>query len=106
MRILLIDTAGVEGSVALADTDSSPAVVARETLPGRTSSERLVPAGRGVLEEGGWGVGGLGGGVGLMAVSGLALLAAAVGGAGTVYAVLDAGRGEFYFGEYLGRRCV
>ena len=46
------------------------------------------------------------GGVGLIAVSRLALLAAAVEDAGTVSAVLDAGRGEFYFGEYVGRRCV
>ena len=48
---LLIDTAGVEGSLALADTEASPAVVATEVLPGRTSSERLVPAVRRLLEE-------------------------------------------------------
>ena len=131
MRILLIDTAGAEGSVALADTESSPVVVAREVLPGRTSSERLVPAVRRLLEERGWRLRDLGavvvvhgpgsftgvrvgvsaakglseaGGVGLIAVSRLALLAA--DSAGPVYGVLDAGRGEFYFGEYVGRRCV
>src|SRR5271169_6728604 len=54
MRILLIDTAGAEGSVALGDTESSPVVVASEVLPGRTSSERLVPAVRKLLEERGW----------------------------------------------------
>jgi tRNA threonylcarbamoyladenosine biosynthesis protein TsaB len=47
------------------------------------------------------------GGVGLIAVSRLALLAAGVdGGGGPVHAVLDAGRGEFYYGEYVGRRCL
>jgi tRNA threonylcarbamoyladenosine biosynthesis protein TsaB len=40
-------------------------------------------------------------------VSRLALLAGSVGEVGqTVHAVLDAGRGEFYYGEYAGRRCV
>jgi tRNA threonylcarbamoyladenosine biosynthesis protein TsaB len=35
------------------------------------------------------------------------LLAAGVdGGGGPVHAVLDAGRGEFYYGEYVGRRCL
>lgn len=42
----------------------------------------------------------------LIAVSRLALLAGAVRGDGLVHAVLDAGRGEFYYGEYAGRRCV
>jgi tRNA threonylcarbamoyladenosine biosynthesis protein TsaB len=133
MRILLIDTAGAEGSVALADTEYSPMVVAREVLPGRTSSERLVPAVRRLLEERGWRLRDLAavavvhgpgsftgvrvgvsaakglseaGGVVLIAVSRLALLAAAVERTGTVSAVLDAGRGEFYFGEYVGRRSV
>jgi tRNA threonylcarbamoyladenosine biosynthesis protein TsaB len=133
MRLLLIDTAGAEGSLALADTESSPAVVAVEVLPGRTSSERLVPAVRRLLEERSWRLRDLAavvvvhgpgsftgvrvgvsaakglseaGGVGLIAVSRLALLATAIDDAGKVNAVLDAGRGEFYFGEYVGRRCV
>ena len=47
------------------------------------------------------------GGVPLIAISRLALLAASVGeGDTTVHAVLDAGRGEFYYGEYAGHRCV
>jgi tRNA threonylcarbamoyladenosine biosynthesis protein TsaB len=134
MRILLIHTAGAEGSVALADTYAVPALVAVEVLPGRSSSERLVPAVRRLLGERGWKLGELSAvvvvhgpgsftgvrvgvsaakglseaaGVPLIAVSRLALLAASVDAAGeTVHAVLDAGRGEFYYGEYVGRRCL
>jgi tRNA threonylcarbamoyladenosine biosynthesis protein TsaB len=134
MRILLIDTAGGEGSVALADTEFEPAVVATEVLPGRTSSERLVPAVRRLMEGRGWRLGELAavvvvhgpgsftgvrvglsaakglseaGGVPLIAVSRLALLAACIDGVeGPVHAVLDAGRGEFYYGEYVGRSRV
>jgi tRNA threonylcarbamoyladenosine biosynthesis protein TsaB len=134
MRILLIHTAGGEGSVALADTEAAAAIVATEVLPGRTSSERLVPAVRRLMEGLGWRLGELAavvvvhgpgsftgvrvglsaakglseaGGVPLIAVSRLALLAACVdGGGGAVHAVLDAGRGEFYYGEYVGRRCL
>jgi tRNA threonylcarbamoyladenosine biosynthesis protein TsaB len=134
MRILLIHTAGSEGSVALADTEAAQAIVATEILPGRTSSERLVPAVRRLMEERGFQLGELtavvvvhgpgsftgvrvgvsaakglseAGSVPLIAVSRLALLAAAVdGGGGPVHAVLDAGRGEFYYGEYAGRRCL
>jgi tRNA threonylcarbamoyladenosine biosynthesis protein TsaB len=134
MRILLIHTAGVEGSVALADTTLRQAIVAAEVLPGRSSSERLVPAVRRLMEERGWRLGELAavvvvhgpgsftgvrvglsaakglseaGRVPLIAVSRLALLAASVDGeGGPVHAVLDAGRGEFYYGEYVGRRCL
>jgi tRNA threonylcarbamoyladenosine biosynthesis protein TsaB len=134
MRILLIHTAGAEGSVALADTEAAEAIVATEVLPGRTSSERLVPAVRRLMEVRGWKLSELvavvvvhgpgsftgvrvglsaakglseAGGVGLIAVSRLALLAASVDGGGRpVHAVLDAGRGEFYYGEYVGRRCL
>jgi tRNA threonylcarbamoyladenosine biosynthesis protein TsaB len=134
MRILLIHTAGGEGSVALADTEFAEMVVATEVMPGRTSSERLVPAVRRLMEARGWKLGELAavvvvhgpgsftgvrvglsaakglseaGGVGLIAVSRLALLSACVdGGSGPVHAVLDAGRGEVYYGEHVGRRCV
>ena len=133
MRLLLIHTSGGEGSVALADTEQAQAIVATEALPGRTSSERLVPAVRRLMESRGWSLRELAavvvvhgpgsftgvrvglsaakglseaGGVPLIAVSRLALLAAAEGGAATVHAVLDAGRGEFYYGEYSGHRCV
>jgi tRNA threonylcarbamoyladenosine biosynthesis protein TsaB len=109
-------------------------IVASEVLPGRSSSERLVPAVRRLMEERGWRLGELAavvvvagpgsftgvrvglsaakglseaGGVPLIAVSRLALLAAAVdAGRGRVHAVLDAGRGEFYYGEYVRQRCV
>ena len=90
-------------ALALADTELTPAIVAAEVLPGRTSSERLVPAVRRLMEVrglevertgcgggGAWagvvyrGASGLSaakglseaGGVGLIAVSRLALLAA------------------------------
>jgi tRNA threonylcarbamoyladenosine biosynthesis protein TsaB len=133
MRVLLINTAGDEGSVALADTELAP-TIAIEMLPGRSSSERLVPAVRRLMELHGWRLSELAavvvvhgpgsftgvrvgvsaakglseaGGVPLIAVSRLALLAACVDGqGGPVHAVLDAGRGEFYYGEYVGRRCV
>ncbi len=131
MRLLLIHTAGSEGSVALAEGRE---VVAVEVLPGRSSSERLVPAVRRLMELQHWSLRDLkavvvvhgpgsftgvrvglsaakglseAGGVPLIAVSRLALLAASVGeGDATVHAVLDAGRGEFYYGEYVGHRCV
>jgi tRNA threonylcarbamoyladenosine biosynthesis protein TsaB len=134
MRILLIHTAGSEGSVALADPELAPAIVATEVLPGRTSSERLVPAVRRLMEARGWSLSELAavvvvhgpgsftgvrvglsaakglseaGGIPMIAVSRLALLAACVDGKqGPVHAVLDAGRGEFYYGEYLGPRCL
>jgi tRNA threonylcarbamoyladenosine biosynthesis protein TsaB len=134
MRVLLLHTAGAEGSVALADTEQVEAIVAREMLPGRSSSERLVPTVRQLMEASGWtlrelaaivvvhGPGSFTGvrvglsaakglseasGVPMIAVSRLALLANAAGvDDAIVYAVLDAGRGEFYLGEYEGRRCL
>jgi tRNA threonylcarbamoyladenosine biosynthesis protein TsaB len=125
MRLLLIDTCGTAGSVALAEGD---AIVAGEVLPGRSASERLVPVVRILLEFQGWslrelsaivvvhGPGSFTGmrvglsaakglseavGVPIVAISRLAVLAAGHG-----KAVLDAGRGEFYFGDYSEGRCV
>jgi tRNA threonylcarbamoyladenosine biosynthesis protein TsaB len=135
MRVLLIHTSGGEGSVALADTEVALAIVAQEMLPGRrSSSERLIPAVRRLMEAARWRLGELAaivvvhgpgsftgvrvglsaakglseaGEVPLIAVSRLALLAACAGvGDAVVYAVLDAGRGDFYLGEYAGGRCV
>jgi tRNA threonylcarbamoyladenosine biosynthesis protein TsaB len=134
MRLLLIDTCGSEGSVALADTEREPAVVATEQMQGRSSSERLVPVIRRAMEARGWklkdltaivvvsGPGsftgvrvGLSAAKGLseaaevpvVAVSRLGVLAGLAGeGTGRVHAVLDAGRGEFYVGEYVGHRAL
>jgi tRNA threonylcarbamoyladenosine biosynthesis protein TsaB len=131
MRLLLIHTAGSEGSVALAEDRQ---IVASEVLPGRSSSERLVPAVRRLMALQDWNLRDLtavvvvhgpgsftgvrvglsaakgfseAGGISLIAISRLALLAAFVGeGDATVHAVLDAGRGEFYYGQYAGHRCV
>lgn len=135
LRLLLIDTCGVQGTVALAyllskDASVAEAVVAMDVLPGRSSSERLIPAVRTLLEGQGWrldelaaivvvhGPGSFTGvrvglsaakglseasGVPLIAVSRLALVA---GAPGRVQAALDAGRGEFYYGEYVDGHCV
>jgi tRNA threonylcarbamoyladenosine biosynthesis protein TsaB len=134
MRFLMIHTAGAEGSVALGDTAATQMIIATDALPGRTSSERLVPAVRRLMSANGWklseltavvvvhGPGSFTGvrvgvsaakglseasHVPLIAVSRFALLAGSIDAAEqTVHAVLDAGRGEFYYGEYVGRRCV
>ncbi len=135
MRLLLIDTCGSEGSIALAE-GGGPKVVASERLPGRSASERLLPVVREAMQAAGWGLGDLAAigvvngpgsftgvrvglsaakglseaaGVPLVAVSRLALLAASVSvlaGESRVCAVLDAGRGEYYCGVYEGGRMV
>jgi tRNA threonylcarbamoyladenosine biosynthesis protein TsaB len=125
MRMLLIDTCGGEGSVALAEDG---VVVASERLPGRSASERLVSVVRAAMAAQGWQLADLaaiavvhgpgsftGVRVGLSAAKGLseavrvplvAVSRLAVLAAGEGSAVLDAGRGEFYFGEYIAGRCV
>jgi tRNA threonylcarbamoyladenosine biosynthesis protein TsaB len=136
MRILLIDTCGAQGSVALAETTAETALLKTEAFAARTSAERLIPAIRELLADGTkieavavvHGPGSFTGvrvgvsaakglsealAAGIVAVSRLAViarlgLATAPAGLGTarVYAVLDAGRGEFYLGEYLEGECV
>ena len=134
MRFLLIDTCGAEGNAALADTSLPSALVAQEALPGRSASERLLPVVKQMLGAAGWRLKDLtaivvvhgpgsftgvrvglsaakglseAGGVPLIAVSRLAVLASAARrDTGEVCAVLDAGRGEFYCGVYVGQRCV
>lgn len=134
MWLLLIHTAGGDGSVALADSALAAPVVATESLPGRTASERLISVISRLLQASGWKLGELGAiavihgpgsftgvrvgvaaakglseaaGVPLIAISRLALLADTVRErAGSVYSVLDAGRGEFYVGEYADGLCV
>ena len=124
MRLLLINTCGAEGVVALAEDAS---ILAVELLPGRSSSENLLPAVRRLMEARSWRVGDLAaiavvigpgsftgvrvglsaakglceaGGVGLLAMSRLALVAASVDAGSEVLAVLDAGRGEYFCGVY------
>ncbi|MEG9436385.1 tRNA (adenosine(37)-N6)-threonylcarbamoyltransferase complex dimerization subunit type 1 TsaB [Edaphobacter sp. HDX4] len=129
-RFLLIDTCGGEGSVALAEGEDTMRTVASEVLPGRSASERLIPSIRQMMEAEGWTLKDLtaigvvhgpgsftgvrvglsaakglseAGKVPLVAISRLALLAAAAEEPKEkVCAVLDAGRGEFYCGVYQG----
>jgi len=132
MTILLIDTCGATGSVAFAGTAG---IVATATLPGRTASERLVPVIRDLAIRAGSTlqsldaiavVNGPGSFTGvrvglaaakglchaldlpLIAISRLAVLAhlADPPAGSRVQALIDAGRGEFYHGEYLNGTCV
>jgi len=129
MKILIIDTCGTTGSIALADTSHEPAVVAGASLPGRTASERLIATIKDLTSSSGIAmqsleaiavVHGPGSFTGvrvalsaakglcealslpLVAISRLAVLAhlANPPAGAHIYALLDAGRGEFYLGEY------
>ena len=53
MKVLVIDTCGEVGSVALGEGE---AVVASESLPARGSSSALLPAVARLLEAKGWGL--------------------------------------------------
>jgi tRNA threonylcarbamoyladenosine biosynthesis protein TsaB len=134
MKILVIDTCGATGSVALADTERDPATVISATLPGRSASERLVATIKDLTARPGLALKSLdaiavvhgpgsftGVRVGLsaakglcealslplIAISRLAVLAHLADPAGGRVAVLiDAGRGEFYFGEYASGTCI
>jgi tRNA threonylcarbamoyladenosine biosynthesis protein TsaB len=135
MKILLIDTCGATGSIALADTAAEPPSVSRVSLPGRTASERLVPAIKDLATNSGAGLESIGvvvvvHGPGsftgvrvalsaakglcealslpLVAISRLAVLAHLAGAqAGeSRRALLDAGRGEFYSGVYTDGICI
>ncbi len=134
MKILLIDTCGATGSLALADSARPPAVA---TLPGRSAAERLVPAIQALAAQAGialhsldavavvHGPGsftgvrvGLSAAKGLchalnlplVAISRLAVLAQFASpdqpSALRVRALLDAGRGEFYSGLYANGLCL
>ncbi len=134
MRLLLLDTCGAEGTLALAETETAT-MLAAAALPGRSASERLVPAVRELLAARGETVQALGAiavvhgpgsftgvrvgvsvakglsealAVPAIAISRLAVLAelAESTSLANVYALLDAGRGEFYVGHYAGESCV
>jgi tRNA threonylcarbamoyladenosine biosynthesis protein TsaB len=129
MRILLVDTCGPTGTIALASTDRSPSIVAEIELPGRAASERLIAVIRDltschqfdlatldalVVVSGPGSFTGVRVGlsaakglcealaVPLIGISRLAVLAnkVDVSPGGSLRAVLDAGRGEFYSGTY------
>jgi tRNA threonylcarbamoyladenosine biosynthesis protein TsaB len=134
MKILLIDTCGATGSVALADTVRSPVFIDCASLPGRSAAERLVPTIRSLATGSGIGlhqldavavVHGPGSFTGvrvglsaakglchalnlpLVAISRLAVLASlAQLPVARVHALLDAGRGEFYLGLYAAGACL
>jgi tRNA threonylcarbamoyladenosine biosynthesis protein TsaB len=119
VRLLLIDTCGDVGGVALSEGES---IAASETLPERGSSSALLPAVSRLLKEKGWALADLDGigvvagpgsftgvRVGLAAAKGLCVAAnlplAAVSRLAVLVeatvleegcAVLDAGRGEYY----------
>ncbi|HEX4022441.1 MAG TPA: tRNA (adenosine(37)-N6)-threonylcarbamoyltransferase complex dimerization subunit type 1 TsaB [Acidobacteriaceae bacterium] len=136
MLLLAIDTAGQTGSVTLATEDAGGLTsVAAVDLPGRTFSARLIPALSELLQArnatldavdgfvvvrgpgsftglrvGLSAVKGLAEGTGkpVIALSRLAVMAAMQPEHAEVHAILDAGRGEFYYGEYrdAGWQCV
>ena len=123
MRVLAIDTCGVEGSVALAEiVGADMRLIAQKLLAGKTCAELLIPGIRELLERHGLtvkelgavvvvrGPGGFTGvraglstakglaqaaGLPLIGLSRLQVLAHA---AASRAAALDAGRGEVYFG--------
>jgi tRNA threonylcarbamoyladenosine biosynthesis protein TsaB len=127
-RLLLMDTCGAAGSVAVAERG---AVAGERTLSVRGATAELIPAVRGLMAERGWALDELeaivvvsgpgsftgiriavsaakglseGAGVPVVALSRLEVLAAkATGGEGRIHAVLDAGRGEFYWGSSVRR---
>src|SRR5579875_3021412 len=123
MRVLGMDTCGVEGSVALAEVEGQQLRLREQRqLAGRSCAEMLMPAIRALLETQGLAVKDLnaivvvrgpgsftGVRVGLSTAKGLAQAAAlpVIGlsrlqvmahAAGSRAAALDAGRGEVYFG--------
>lgn len=131
-HLLLLDTCGASGSVALAAVGSDVRILGQEILPGRSASERLMAAIRSLLAGHSVGLESLaaisvvtgpgsftGVRVGLSAAKGLAealnvplialsrlgVLAGQARSCETV-AVLDAGRGEFYCGHYISDECV
>jgi tRNA threonylcarbamoyladenosine biosynthesis protein TsaB len=133
VSLLIIDTCGDIGSIALTHERAASPEIASATLPGRTASERLIATIRDLTVGGNVSLNALdaialvnGPGsftgvrvgvsaakglaeavnVPLIAISRLAVLARSAAADGRVLAVLDAGRGEFYAGIYLAGACV
>ena len=129
-RLLIIDTCGIESSIALACAGVTTRILASERLPGRSASERLLPGIRALLlrsradlpslaaivvVHGPGSFTGVRVGlsaakglceavqVPLIAISRLAVLAGKVDS--DCLALLDAGRGEFYAGRYCNETC-
>lgn len=128
--LLLVDTCGGSGTIALAHEAE---LLASDTLPGRSASERLLPAIRALLAGQGRALADLGAiaivhgpgsftgmriglsaakglaealGLQVIAISRLAVLAAKAASQTSVIALLNAGRGEFYTGQYRDGNCV
>ncbi len=132
--ILIIDTCGADGGVALVQIEAEKSTFVQETaIAGRTFAAELVPAISELLDGAGLKpaemeavavVSGPGSFTGvrigvsaakalaeanslpLMAISRLEVLVRLSGYMGRVLAVFDAGRGEFYAGLYQDGRCL
>lgn len=128
MLILAIETSGKNGGVTLAEADAQNfRVLGSEAIAGGTFSAQLVPTLAGLLSKSGLGIRAVEGfavasgpgsftglRVGLSAVKGLAevlqrpivtvslleALASSTAVSGTIIAVLNAGRGEVFYGLY------
>jgi tRNA threonylcarbamoyladenosine biosynthesis protein TsaB len=130
MLVLAVDTSGKNGSLALAraGVGENPLEIVEEVaLAGGTFSAQLVPQTAALLEKHGYGKGDLAGfavvsgpgsftglRVGLAAIKAMAeilhkpiaavslleAVARSGSGPGRIFAVLDAGRGELYVGDY------
>ena len=133
-RLLLLDTCGREGSLALAAEREGIWMVERTVaLPEKSASQRLIPELRDLLLQMEWEMGSLeaiavvngpgsftgvrvglsaakglceGLTIPLIAISRLAVLAGRVTCGGMVHAVLDAGRGDVYRGRSLDGRML
>jgi tRNA threonylcarbamoyladenosine biosynthesis protein TsaB len=131
-HLLLIDTCGTTGTIALANTAGT--IIATANLPNRTASERLIPAIKSLIADHGLTPQSLGAiavvhgpgsftgvriglsaakglcealAIPLIAISRLAVLASlAPTPTPHIHALLDAGRNEFYHGEYLNNICL
>jgi tRNA threonylcarbamoyladenosine biosynthesis protein TsaB len=131
-HLLLLDTCGASGTLAVAALEPGPVVLGQATLPGRSTSERLIPGIRALLGKNRLALEDLAGiaivhgpgsftgiRVGLSAAKGLCealripliaisrlALVAEKSCEPEVLALLDAGRGEFYGGHYRSGKCL